>query len=243
MAALERYDARLPTHQRLASVIEGAIRTGELRPGDSLPSESHLAQEFHVALGTVRRAMDTLREGGLIERQQGRGTFVRQPDFTRSMMRFFHFGDGYPGHLPRGSVNELITMQADKRASGLLNIRAGDPLVQMTRVRSVGGNPVAWERIWVAAATFDGLGSVAPADVPDLLYPWYQERFDVIVANAREELVVDSADADDLDPLGCRLGDPVVEIERVARTLTGDPVERRITRGLASAFRYRVEIS
>ena len=62
----------------VADLIERRIWVGDLRPGEQLPAELDLADEYRVAYYTIRRAMQELRERGLVESVHGRGTFVRQ---------------------------------------------------------------------------------------------------------------------------------------------------------------------
>lgn len=57
----------------------GKINSGELRPGDLLPTENELAATHQVSKITTKRAMDMLKRDGLIRRVQGKGTFVSEP--------------------------------------------------------------------------------------------------------------------------------------------------------------------
>lgn len=70
-------DAPDPYYVQFAAILEARIRAGEL--AGRLPSERHLAEEYGIAYGTVRRAMDILREAGLIRSVHGRGTFAVKP--------------------------------------------------------------------------------------------------------------------------------------------------------------------
>jgi DNA-binding GntR family transcriptional regulator len=65
-----------PLYVQLANLLEAQIKAGKLAPGDLLPSEKHLVQEHGVARGTARRAVEVLRERGLVITIQARGTFV-----------------------------------------------------------------------------------------------------------------------------------------------------------------------
>ena len=67
----------LPPYQRIAADIEADVRAGRLAKGAAVPSLSRLAQEYGVARNTVVRAMNLLKEKGLIETVQGWGTFVK----------------------------------------------------------------------------------------------------------------------------------------------------------------------
>jgi DNA-binding GntR family transcriptional regulator len=65
---------------RVADDIAGRIAAGELKPGARLRAERDLAEYYEVSYGTIRRAMEVLRERGLITTIHGRGTFVTSPD-------------------------------------------------------------------------------------------------------------------------------------------------------------------
>jgi len=62
---------------RVADHLAARMAAGELRPGGRLQPERELAAEYGVAYLTMRRAMEELRERGLITTVHGRGTFVR----------------------------------------------------------------------------------------------------------------------------------------------------------------------
>ena len=66
-------------YMRVAEDIAARIGSGELKPGARLRSERDLAEHYEVSYGTVRRAMEVLRERGLITTIHGRGTFVSAP--------------------------------------------------------------------------------------------------------------------------------------------------------------------
>lgn len=235
-------DQGLPLHRRLAEVLAAAIRSGELDPADPLPSEKDIARDCDVALGTVRQAMSLLQEAGLIERRQGRGTFIKRADFSRSLLRFFRFGDGTV-EIPRGTILASEAAAADEATAAALDLSPGDPVLRLKRVRALAGTPVVHEVIWLPLPRFEPLTKLATDDYPDLLYPFYEERCSVIIARALEELSFAESDARDRELLDCGDGAPIIAIERVAHDISGRPAERRISRGDARTFRYRVEIS
>ncbi|XVU30441.1 GntR family transcriptional regulator [Actinoplanes sp. CA-054009] len=74
------FDGPTPLYIQIADVIEARIRSGELLPDRPIPSENQMVQEFGVARGTARKALELLRERGLVVTVVGRGTFVaRRP--------------------------------------------------------------------------------------------------------------------------------------------------------------------
>lgn len=64
-------------YEQIVQQIEDSILKGHLKPGDQLPAERELAQQFGVSRTAVREAVKALREKGLVEAYSGRGTFVR----------------------------------------------------------------------------------------------------------------------------------------------------------------------
>lgn len=68
-----------PKYRVLADEFREKISQGELTPGDKLPSFAEICEQYEVAVTTVNQVYTLLEQEGLIERQQGRGTFVAQP--------------------------------------------------------------------------------------------------------------------------------------------------------------------
>lgn len=66
----------LPLYVQLKTILSEEIQSGALKPGDAMPSEYTLCKKFGLSRYTVRRALDELVKEGIIERHQGKGTFV-----------------------------------------------------------------------------------------------------------------------------------------------------------------------
>lgn len=67
----------VPIYQQLVDTIRTAIKQGVLASGQQLPTVQEMTQELGIARGTIKRAYDELELAGLVEKAQGRGTFVR----------------------------------------------------------------------------------------------------------------------------------------------------------------------
>lgn len=89
--------SRLSLFEALAAQVEEWILAGELQPGEKLPSEQALRLQFGVSRPVVREALARLRERGLIETINGRGTFVKRPnadDLTDVLVRHLRVASG-----------------------------------------------------------------------------------------------------------------------------------------------------
>ena len=63
-------------YRQLAEILVGRIKSGQYKPGQRIPTESELVEEFELARSTVRRAIGVLRESGLVHTVPQRGTYV-----------------------------------------------------------------------------------------------------------------------------------------------------------------------
>jgi DNA-binding GntR family transcriptional regulator len=68
----------VPRYRTVASDLRQMIESGELRPGDPLPSESALGERYGIARGTARHALAELEGAGLVVSVHGKGRYVRQ---------------------------------------------------------------------------------------------------------------------------------------------------------------------
>jgi len=66
----------IPPYLRVADALRQQIKRGELRPGDQVPSANELAERFNVGRNTASRAIQVLKQEGLVVTQRGWGTFV-----------------------------------------------------------------------------------------------------------------------------------------------------------------------
>ena len=70
-------DMDVPIYQQLVDIIRNSVKKGTLKSGEQLPTVNEMTEMLGVARGTIKRAYDELERAGLIEKVQGRGTFVR----------------------------------------------------------------------------------------------------------------------------------------------------------------------
>ncbi len=78
----------------ISNSLRRKILEGYYAPGDHLPTEFELAEQFGTSRGTVRKALKLLSSEKIISSQQGKGYFVRKPDFNQYSMEFDLFGLG-----------------------------------------------------------------------------------------------------------------------------------------------------
>lgn len=230
----------------LALALRARIVSGDWPPGSALPTEQRLAAEHGVALGTLRHALALLTEQGLIERHQGRGTFVRAGLGGAPMLRFFRFGgasDSGGTAVPTSAVLSAERQPAKDAAARRLGIAPGDPVLQLLRLRSLDGRPCLLEEITLPLPRFEALAALPAGDWPDLFYPLYAQRCGTHVHRAVDEIAFGTASAMHASHLQLPPGHPCARVTRCAYDVAGRCVEFRITHGDAHAFHYSVTIT
>ncbi|MCB8889189.1 GntR family transcriptional regulator [Vreelandella malpeensis] len=237
-------DMRLPLYQRLRDDMLARIAAGDWAPGTAIPTEAELTKYYGVAVGTLRRAVETLVQDGLMERSQGRGTFIRRPNFDGSLFRFFRHVDSQgERRVPTGRVMVRHEESAGRRVADALGLEEGASVVYLERVRQIDGQTIFHEQIWLDTRRFAPLLTVDPADFGNLLYPFYEQQCGQLIGAAEETLSVATASQAMADRLSIDPGQPVIVIERIAKGYDATPLEFRRSTGDAGPFRYRVDIT
>lgn len=166
-----------PTYRRIAADLRERIRSGDLKPGDKIPTQAELAERYQVARMTVRQALTELTNDGLIFAQQGRGTIVRErrpvvyrpgaeyfPRITRRLDRFMATLQK-EGRQTAQTI-EIAVEPADEFVAYRWQIEPGEPVAVRKRVRYVDGEPFnindTYYRLDLAADT----AIMNPADIP-----------------------------------------------------------------------------
>jgi GntR family transcriptional regulator len=236
-------DERLPLYQRLRDQLAEQIANNRWRPGEAIPTEAALSSEYCLSTGTVRKAIDMLVAENILERQQGRGTYIRRPQFESSLFRFFRFQTAAGERkVPQSRILSIEPMSAPSAVSQALGLIPDAPVIRIIRLRLLDAQPVLAEEIWLPRVQFQALLDIDMNSQGPLLYPIYEELCGQVVAYAEESLTADAVSEVHARLLQIPAHSPVVVIERLARNYAGQPLEWRRSRGHASHFRYSVEI-
>ncbi|WP_421855823.1 GntR family transcriptional regulator [Marinomonas sp.] len=237
-------DHRLPLYQQVRDELLDNISSGVWVPDVPIPTESELTKNYKVAIGTIRKAVDTLVNDGLLYRSQGRGTFVRRPDFNASLFRFFRqmSSDGR-FVMPESQLLSRTFKKPPQQAADALEIDVNDKAICLERLRLLEERVVLTEEIWLPASLFSSLIDLELSEFGNLLYPFYEQQCGQLVASAKETLTIKSANAHIAGALKTAENSPVAVIERVAYGYDKTPLEYRISHGSAETFCYQIEIT
>ena len=115
-------DVMTPLYVQLMDEVEKDIREGKYKPGDKIMTEAEMAKFYGVSLITVRKAIGSLMEKGLVVRRQGKGTFVTKPKISRDMKKLQSFSEmcEQMGAVPGAKMLENRLVKADAKVAKAL---------------------------------------------------------------------------------------------------------------------------
>jgi len=236
-----------PLYQQIRGLILNSLRSGEWKPGESIPSEVELATRYRVSQGTVRKAIDELASENLLLRRQGKGTFVATHAEQQVQFRFLKLvpdsgTQGSEGPAQR-TIIECRRTRASTDVTRALALRSGDQVLQARRVLSFGGSPTILEDIWLPALPFKGLTAERLANYQGAMYALFETEFNVRMVRAEEKIRAVAASPAQAQLLGVAPGAPLLSVERVAYTYQDEPMELRRGYYRTDTRHYRNEVS
>jgi len=217
------------------------IETGELKPGDQLPTERVLNERFNVQRATVRQALDVLEARGLIIRKRGSGTFVTKAKIEREAIRVFAFTKimAASGYKTDAKILSVLEVEADARAAGKLKIEEGTPIYYYHRLRLLDGEPMMLEKIRLPKNIFPGM------DQHDLennsLFDVMEKEFGRETTTAEQAIEAVGASDYEAEVLGILPGAALMMEERISRDQFGTIIEFSQDLYRGDRFRFIVE--
>ncbi|MDA0785080.1 MAG: GntR family transcriptional regulator [Proteobacteria bacterium] len=229
-----------PLYAQVEEIIRGRLIDNYWKPGDVLPSEFNLARELSVSQGTVRKALNDMVAENLLERRQGRGTFVSEYTERRALFLYFNLiGRDGERAMPVSRILACELRSATEDERDRLQLATGASVIALHRVRALDDKPAMVERLTLPQDLFPGLGD--ETKLPENLYRFYQGEYGITVAKAAESVRAVAADPLEAQLLGVMPDTPLLEIDRVAVTIDGRPVEWRVSRCNTVNYSYVAE--
>lgn len=155
--------SRDPIYLRLADIMRERIISKRWATGSKIPSEHELMEVFEVARGTVRKALKTLVDEGLLVQVRGSGTYVAEPGISHPAgVRPLSFADSLrnQGKEFKTIVLEQEVCPASAEVAAELGVLEEDMVMFMRRVRTVDEEPIMCQESWLNLGECPGLQEI-----------------------------------------------------------------------------------
>ena len=227
--------------RQVADGIERSIADGSFVAGERLPGETEIAETYRVNRHTVRRALATLAERGLVRAERGSGTYVETPRLAyplRSRTRFSEIV-GAGGREPRGQLISASEEPATRELARQLGLKAGVPLIRIEALRLADRTPICVGTTWLAAERFPEAG---------LIYERVRSTTKLLAhfgvrdyRRASTRVTAAIVDATDAARLDLALGRPILVVDSTDVDADGTPLLTTRARFAAERVEFVVE--
>ncbi len=204
----------IPLYQQLADRLAAAIRRGDYKADNRIPSEPSLASQYGIGRPTVRQATELLVRQGLLERRRGAGTFVCQPPpevaaFSLQGTLASFAAQGISVRVEALDQPQLCQRCPDVPAEHPFSGRAAWTYSRLSHVEE---GPALLERTWLDPDAFPGIEDLNPGgtSLAHLLEQHYGES----PSGGRQQFRAISADDALAKPLQVQPGTPLLQVRR-----------------------------
>jgi GntR family transcriptional regulator len=216
---------RLPLYAQVENVLISRISNGSLPPGTRLPSEDELIQEYAVSRTTIRAAIQSLVQRGLVEIRRGTGTFVTHPKITQELTELTGFVEDMQA-LGRHATAKVIDQQviaANQIVARELALPQGAPVVRIQRVRLADGLPLSFDETYLPKE----MGEKVMADnlETEPIFSLLEQKYSTPLVEAEYRLEAVGADATVAGALCVGVGSAIFLIERTSYSIEHRPVD------------------
>ncbi|WP_372630471.1 GntR family transcriptional regulator [Cohnella sp.] len=198
------------------------IQTGIYSVGQKLPTEAELCVMYNASRTTIRLALNELEFQGILERIQGKGTFVKRKELQLIQTRSFTEDVLMQGKEPRSKLLEAKVIPAETPLDEFLHIPPSAPINQLLRVRYADNEPLLYERTHIA-------WSMAPGLINDYkdgsLFDFLETKYNLKVHRAVEQLKPVLADKIAKKLLHVKEGSPCLQIKTFTYLSDNTPLE------------------
>jgi GntR family transcriptional regulator len=234
----------IPLYFQLQEILRDKLEEGFWQPGDKLPTEEELCEEFEVSRTTVRRALQGLEIEGVIERSPKRGTTIAPPRTPEHILQSIvgSYALIYPqeGRLAT-KVLEAAVIKPPKHVLAALRLHDDDRVIKIARIRYVDGEPLFWTTAYV------------PYDIcPDFItedfenhsfFELLEKKHGIFITRASRSVTATIASSRAVRHLGVKPGAPLIRVIVHSYMRDDIPVEYSDTYFRGDRVRLEVEIT
>nr|WP_086939461.1 GntR family transcriptional regulator [Thaumasiovibrio occultus] len=220
--------SHVPIYIQIERILTEQIAQGSLLPGDLIPSETVLAEQYQVSRMTARKAVDYLVRQGVVERQRGRGTFICQPtqELKMALPLDQHLTSSEVASCLNSPINNkllhLEKVPAPSTIASELDIEEGTLVWYMRRLRLVGKVPFVFESSYMLADPY--FADLQEDDLNNSKYAYLTQKGHS-VKGSKKQIRAELPPEDVRELLGLKRDEPVLVARSVGSLGSGEAFE------------------
>lgn len=220
-------DDYAPKYAQVVTEIKRRIERGDYPAGSLLPSEHQLVAEFGVSRPTIVKSLTELRQGGWIDTQQGKGSFVR------ARRAFAEAERSRPAHdvleLPETQLTGMLVQAGVKLApphiTALLGLEQGARAFLRQRLLTEEGDPAELVSAWLPLDLAAGTDLASPDLLGDSIRHHLQARKKIRLDHAVEQITARHPAGEEAALLHVAADTPVISVIVTVYDATGRPIQ------------------
>ncbi|WP_390408061.1 GntR family transcriptional regulator [Lacticaseibacillus jixiensis] len=228
-----------PVYIQIHNKIKKDIEAGKWQIGDRIPSERDLAVTFNVSRMTLRQAIQTLVDEGILERRIGAGTFVANQKVQERVSGVTSFTDVMlaQGKKPDSKTISYHVAKPSLSESEKLKLKDGAQVLRMERIRFGDGVPISFE---VATVPYDMIKDFSKAEVSKSFYHTLEEH-GYLIGGAQQTVSAMIASERIAEFLEIKRGSAILRLRQVSFLQDGRPFEYVRTQYAGERFEFILE--
>jgi GntR family transcriptional regulator len=215
----------VPLYFQIRENLLAEIRSGRVKPGDSLLSEHQLSTQLGVSRMTARQALHSLCSLGVAYCRQGKGTFVSKNKFQIDFRHVQSFTEQMKalGFSVSSKLLSLGVIRSAPEIAAVLRVAPQSEIVRLQRLRMANAQPMAIELTYLPRHLCPDI--VEQFKPGDSLYETLARRYGIHIQVADETVEAGLASVEDARLLRIRKGSPLFLFTRVTYRDDGQPIE------------------
>lgn len=230
----------LPVYIQIHDKLKEEIEQGLWKIGDRLPSERELAVSFGVSRMTLRQAIQTLADEGILERKIGSGTYVAREKVQEKMSGTTSFTEimKLQNRVPSSKTVAFFTTTPSSSEMKRLGLKEHEPIIRMERIRYADKTPICFE---VASIPSDLVKDFSKKEITESFYSTLETKGGYKIGNANQTVSAMLASEQIAEYLDIKRGDAVLRLRQVSYLQDGQPFEYVRTQYVGNRFEFYLE--
>lgn len=229
-----------PIYIQIHNKIRVFIEEGKWKVGERIPSERDLAKIFDVSRMTLRQAVQTLVDEGILERKVGSGTYVSSRKVQEKMTGIESFTETMlsQGRKPTSNTVSYHVKPASVSETEQLQLEDDTKVLRMERVRFADEIPICFE---VATIPYHIVEALGKKEITSSLYKTLEEKKQIHVGKAEQTISAMLASERIAEFLDIKRGEAILQLKQITYSRDGIPFEYVRTQYVAERFEFYLE--